>query len=330
MGNTLTSVPRLLNHYRQMLQIRAFEETAIRGLEAGEAHGALHPYIGQEAIAVGVLAHTQDDDLALSTHRGHGHSLAKGADPVSMMKELFGREGGTSGGRGGSMHIADFSVGMLGANGVVAANIVIAAGAAHAVHMQGDDRIVVCFIGDGAVNRGPFIEGLNWAATFQLPVLFVCEDNQISASTATGNMTAGAGPVARAESLGLRVATVDGNDVESVFATSGQLIGEIRSGTGPAFLHASTYRLLGHTSTDPALHRDQAVVHTAWENEPISQARRALLERGIEEEELVRIEDCAQRDMDQVYERSVAAPFPEPREAFREVQTVGNPEKDAF
>lgn len=326
MGDTL----RLLNHYRKMLRIRAFEEAAIRGLEAGEAHGALHPYIGQEAIAVGVLAHTRNDDLALSTHRGHGHSLAKGADPVAMMKELFGRDGGTSGGRGGSMHIADFGVGMLGANGVVAANIVIAAGAAHAVRMQGDDRVVVCFMGDGAVNRGPFIEGLNWAAVFELPVLFVCENNQISASTATSKMTAGAGPIARADSLGLRVATVDGNDVESVFATGGQLIGEIRSGAGPAFLHASTYRLLGHTSTDPASHRDQVVLRAAWEDEPVSRARRTLLEQGVEEEELARIEDRVQGAMDHVYEQAVAAPFPGPRTAFREVQTVGSPERDAF
>ena len=167
-------LPRLRAHHRMMHRIRALELAALRGLQDGLVLGAIHPSIGQEAVAAGVVGALRADDVLLSTHRGHGHTLAKGAQPGAMMRELFGRVGGTCGGKGGSMHIADFGVGMLGANGVVAANIVIAAGAAHAIKLQGGDRIVCCIFGDGATNRGPFLEGLNWAASFHLPVLFVC------------------------------------------------------------------------------------------------------------------------------------------------------------
>ena len=184
---------RLTRHYRNMCRVRAFEESALAALEDGLVPGPLHPSIGQEACASGVCANLERDDLLLSTHRGHGHTLVKGADPEAMMRELLGRAGGCCGGKGGSMHIADFSVGMLGANGVVGANIEIAAGAAHAVKLLGGTRIVTCIFGDGAVNRGPFLEGLNWARIFDLPVLFVCEDNTFAATTRTGAVTAGAG-----------------------------------------------------------------------------------------------------------------------------------------
>ena len=180
-GNLDTA--RLRERSRLMLRIRAFEEVAIRAADQKLVLGAIHPSVGQEAVAAGVCAPLRKDDLLLSTHRGHGHTLAKGADAQAMMRELFGREGGNCGGKGGSMHIADFDVGMLGANGVVGANINIAAGAAHAIKLRGGDQITVCIFGDGAVNRGPFLEGLNWAAAFKLPVLFVCEDNGYASTT---------------------------------------------------------------------------------------------------------------------------------------------------
>jgi TPP-dependent pyruvate/acetoin dehydrogenase alpha subunit len=160
-------VERLKSFLRSMVAIRAFEEEALAAQKEGLVKGAIHPSIGQEAVAVGVCGELRRDDVLLSTHRGHGHTLAKGADPFAMMAELMGRAPGTSQGKGGSMHIADFSVGMLGANGVVAANIGIAAGAAHAIRLLGGDRIVCCLFGDGAVNRGPFLEGLNWAAVYR-------------------------------------------------------------------------------------------------------------------------------------------------------------------
>ncbi|MDQ4062132.1 MAG: thiamine pyrophosphate-dependent dehydrogenase E1 component subunit alpha, partial [Pseudomonadota bacterium] len=192
-------IERLIDQHRMMLRIRAFEEMALEALKEKLVLGAIHPSIGQEAVAAGVCLNLAPDDVLLSTHRGHGHTLAKGADSLAMMRELFGREGGNCHGKGGSMHIADFGVGMLGANGVVAANIVIAAGAAHAIKLRRESRIVCCIFGDGAINRGPFLEGLNWAKVFDLPVLFVCEDNGFAATTRTRAMTAGEGPAARAE-----------------------------------------------------------------------------------------------------------------------------------
>ncbi|HEX8664638.1 MAG TPA: thiamine pyrophosphate-dependent dehydrogenase E1 component subunit alpha, partial [Beijerinckiaceae bacterium] len=209
-------VERLSAHHRLMWRIRAFEELALEGLREKLVLGAIHPSIGQEGVAAGVCPNLLPDDVLLSTHRGHGHTLAKGADPLAMMRELFGRQGGNCGGKGGSMHIADFSVGMLGANGVVAANIVVAAGAAHAVKLRREAKIVCCIFGDGAINRGPFLEGLNWARVFDLPVLFVCEDNGFAATTRTRAMTAGEGPSARARSLGLIAEEIDGNDVLAV------------------------------------------------------------------------------------------------------------------
>ena len=162
-----------------MHRIRQFEEAAGQALKDGYVRGSVHQYSGEEAIATGICHHLLAQDFVSSYHRGHGHAIAKGVSPARMMCELFGRAGGTSGGKGGSMHIADFSVGMLGANGVVAAGLPIACGAAHALKLQGMPHVVACFFGDGATNRGPFLEALNWAAVYELPVLFVCEDNRL-------------------------------------------------------------------------------------------------------------------------------------------------------
>ncbi len=193
-GRNDAHLARLLDHYRTMMRIRAFEEAAEAASREGLVKGAVHLSIGQEAVAAGVCVHLERRDLITSTHRGHGHTIAKGANTAAMMCELFGRDGGTCQGKGGSMHIADFAVGMLGANGVVAAGIPIGVGAAHAMKLQGDGRVVVCFFGDGAVNRGPFLEALNWAKIYELPILFVCEDNQYSATTHTRDLSAGDGP----------------------------------------------------------------------------------------------------------------------------------------
>ena len=238
---------RLIALYRTMARIRAFEDAAEIASQGGVqawglktsakpalVRGPLHLSTGQEAVAAGVCANLTREDLLTSTHRGHGHTLAKGADVNRMMAELFGKATGTNHGKGGSMHIADFSVGMLGANGVVAAGMPIAVGAAHALKIRGRPEIVACFFGDGAVNRGPFLEALNWAVVYKLPVLFVCEDNRISATTPTGPMTGGPGASARAESIGVPAVVVDGNDVEAVDAAAARLIGEIRAHEGPA------------------------------------------------------------------------------------------------
>ena len=312
---------RYVEHLLKMLRIRAFEEAALTALQNGLVHGAIHPSIGQEAIASGVCSHLQQDDILLSTHRGHGHTLVKGADPVAMMCELFGKQGGTCQGKGGSMHIADFNVGMLGANGVVGANITIAAGAAHALKLQQDERIVCCIFGDGAVNRGPFLEGLNWASVYKLPILFVCEDNTFAATTRTELLTGGAGPALRAESLGIPATTIDGNDIVTVDETAAALIAAIRHGSGPRFLLAKTYRLTGHTGADPALYRSAEEVSAAWQRDPIQRCIDLLTDDGVgvSDDELEAWQSAAKAEAEAAYQAAEAAPWPEQQLAFTDV-----------
>ena len=322
--------------YRAMVRIRAFEnaaETASQGgvsaygqqaAGAAKVRGPLHLSTGQEAVPAGVCAHLRPADYLTSTHRGHGHTLAKGADLARMMCELFGKATGFNGGKGGSMHIADFSVGMLGANGVVAAGLPIAVGAAHAQKLlKKSDDITVCFFGDGAINRGPFLEALNWARVYELPVLFVCEDNRWSATTASGPMTAGEGASARAESLGIASTRVDGNDVFAVHAAAAKLVAEVRTGGGPRLLHALTYRVKGHVSVDVAAYRDPAELAAALETDPIAQARGHLLSAGVAAATIDAIENAARDEVDTALAVADAAPWPEPAAAFTDVQTVG-------
>jgi len=314
---------RLLRLYETMLRIRAFEEAGLAAQKEGLVLGAIHPSIGQEAVAAGICSNLLRDDVLLSTHRGHGHTLAKGADPTAMMCELFGRAGGTCGGKGGSMHIADFAVGMLGANGVVAANIEIAAGAAHAIRLKGEDRIVCCIFGDGAINRGPFLEGLNWARIFDLPVLFVCEDNGFAATTRTAALTGGPGPAARAESLGIPAALVDGNDVLAVDAIARELTLRIREGGGPQFLWAKTYRLAGHTAADAGGYRPAAEVAERWRDDPIAACRELLHGAGIDETALEERGRAAQAEIAQAFAAAKAAAWPDPMLALSDVQDLG-------
>ena len=333
--NTEISQTERLALYRTMRRIRTFENAAEVASQGGvsaygqEAAGAvrvrgpLHLSTGQEAVAAGVCAHLAKADYLTSTHRGHGHTLAKGADLTRMMCELFGKASGFNGGKGGSMHIADFSVGMLGANGVVAAGLPIAVGAAHAQKLQRRDAITVCFFGDGAINRGPFLESLNWARVYALPVLFVCEDNQWSATTASGPMTAGNGASARAEALDIAATRVDGNDVFAVHAAAGTLVTEVRSGRGPRLLHALTYRVKGHVSVDPAGYRDPAELAAALETDPIERARARLLAGGAEAAVLDAIEQEAQAEVEAAMAAADAAPWPEAAAAFTDVQSTG-------
>ena len=318
---------RVIEHCRMMWRIRAFEENALKGLDEKIVLGAIHPSIGQEAVAAGICANLRRDDVLLSTHRGHGHTLAKGADPEAMMRELFGKEGGNCGGKGGSMHIADFGVGMLGANGVVSANIVIAAGAGHGIKLRGEDKVVCCIFGDGAINRGPFLEGLNWAVVFNLPVLFVCEDNGFAATTRTKTMTGGDGPSARARALGVPSVEIDGNDVLAVDGAARELIGTIRAGGGPRFLHAHTYRLTGHTGADPATYRPKEEVEARWKDDPIARAA-ALVEAQAGEIEKARA--AAYDEMSRIFEIAKAAAFPPAEFAFTDVQDAGDPRQGAF
>ena len=310
-----------------MARIRAFENAAEEASKGGVAafgasvaqaavRGPLHLSTGQEAVAAGVCLNLGKEDLLTSTHRGHGHTLAKGASMDRMMCELFGRATGCNDGKGGSMHIADFSVGMLGANGVVAAGMPIAVGAAHAIRIRNQRGIVACFFGDGAVNRGPFLEALNWAKVFALPVLFVCEDNRWSATTATGAMTAGEGALARAQAIGVPGAQVDGNDALAVDLLSKSLIAKIRQGRGPQFLHAITYRFKGHVSVDAAAYRDGEELERALQNDPL-----AVI--GLPEEMKLKIMGEARAEVERALQAAAAAPWPEAARAYTDVQDTG-------
>jgi pyruvate dehydrogenase E1 component alpha subunit len=261
--------------------------------------------------------------MLTSTHRGHGHTLAKGADATKMMCELFGRATGYNKGKGGSMHIADFSVGMLGANGVVAAGIPIATGAAHALKIRRQPNIVACFFGDGATNRGPFLEGLNWAQVYQLPILFVCEDNRISATTPTPAMTAGAGAFARAQAMGIPSEQVDGNDVAAVDAAAQQMVHEIRAGGGPRFLHAVTYRFKGHVSVDPGTYRDAKEVEAALLKDPLIVTRARLASLGVAEADMAALEAQVKAEIDTALQTAEAAPWPVVADAYEDIMSTG-------
>jgi pyruvate dehydrogenase E1 component alpha subunit len=323
MGSGGDNRARLLALYTTMCRIRAFEETALAAHRAGEIPGPLHVSVGQEGVAAGVCMNLRRDDRITSNHRGHGHAIAKGAGISGMMEELLGRAGGHCRGKGGSMHIADFSVGMLGANGVVAGGIPIAVGAAQGLRMLGSDAIVGCFFGDGAINRGPFLEGLNWAALYRLPVLFICEDNGVAAFTRAESVTAGPGVAARAEALGVPATSVDGNDAAAVDEAAARLVAEVRAGTGPRLLHATTYRLTGHTSTDPAGWRPQAEVDAARAQEPLARLRARLLLEGATPRQLDTIEGDAKAEMGQARAAALAAPWPDPAIAWEDVQDSG-------
>lgn len=344
-GTASNETARRLAMLRAMARIRAFEREAVAAMRSGEAPGVVHPSIGQEAVAVGVCANLRRADRITSTHRGHGHAIAKGADARAMMLELHGRAGGSCGGKGGSMHIADFAVGMLGANGVVGAGIPIACGAAQAIRLRkavrsaqrgqrsrepagpddDEDAIVACFFGDGAVNRGLFLEGMNWAALYRLPVLFVCEDNGFAAFTRNRAVTAGAGPAARAEACGVPATAADGEDALAVDAAAAELVARIRAGAGPQFLHAACYRWEGHTGTDAAAYRPAEEAAAARGRDCIRRLAAALTSAGVAAEEIAAIEAEAAAEMAAHRAAALAAPWPDPAAAFRDVQDAGTP-----
>jgi acetoin:2,6-dichlorophenolindophenol oxidoreductase subunit alpha len=327
---------RLVDLYRLMSRIREFENAAEIASQGGVdawglaasakpalVRGPLHLSTGQEAVAAGVCYNLERADMLTSTHRGHGHTLAKGADSAKMMCELFGRATGYNKGKGGSMHIADFSVGMLGANGVVAAGIPIATGAAHALKIRKQANLVACFFGDGASNRGPFLEGLNWAQVYALPVLFVCEDNRISATTPTKQMTAGEGAFARAQSFGIPSVQVDGNDVRAVDAASARMVKEIRVGGGPRFLHAVTYRFKGHVSVDPGTYRDPEEVKAAIKNDPLIAVRKQLLSEGVSDAVLQALDAEVSAEISNALAVAEASPWPVVADAYQDIMNTG-------
>ena len=264
-----------------MWQIRRFEEAVDDLFARGLMHGTMHLSIGQEASATGTCSALRDDDAITSTHRGHGHCIAKGADLERMMAELLAKETGYCRGRGGSMHIADVATGNLGANGIVAGGIPIAAGAGLAYRLRGLDRVVVSFFGDGAANEGAFHEAVNLAAIWKLPVVFLCENNKYGMSFSTEKSFAIENIAERAAGYGIPGVTVDGNDVEAVHQAVGNAVARARQGEGPTLVESVTYRWKGHSKSDKNLYRTKEEIAEWRERDPILRFERAVLDRGV-------------------------------------------------
>ena len=281
-----------LELHRMMMLIRLFEEALEEMFSRGLLHGTMHLSIGQEATAAGACLALDKKDLITSTHRGHGHCLGKGADPYKMFAELLGREDGYCRGRGGSMHIADLSNGNLGANGIVAGSLTISVGAALSFQLQKKENIVLCFFGDGAVNEGSFHEALNLASLWNLPVLFLCENNQYGMSMASEKAVAGESIASRGNSYGIESIQIDGNDVEAVYESVSNYKDEILTGNRPKFIEAITYRYRGHSKSDRNLYRTSEEINF-WKDEkdPIKRYIGKLLEQGIAEVDLKEIDE---------------------------------------
>ena len=281
-----------LELHRMMMLIRLFEEALEEMFSRGLLHGTMHLSIGQEASAAGACLALDKEDLNTSTHRGHGHCLGKGADPFKMFAELLGREDGYCRGRGGSMHIADLSNGNLGANGIVAGSLTISVGAALSFQMQKKDNIVLCFFGDGAVNEGSFHEALNLASLWDLPVLFLCENNQYGMSMASDKAVAGESIASRGNSYGIESIRIDGNDVEAVFESVTNFKNEILSSNRPKFIEAVTYRYRGHSKSDRNLYRtSDEIEYWKEEKDPIKRYIGKLIESGVTEAKLKEIDE---------------------------------------
>ena len=263
----------VISLYREMLQIREFELKAREIFRSGKMPGFIHLYIGEEAVAVGVCAHLRAEDYVASTHRGHGHALAKGITPRAVMAELMGGIDGCSGGRGGTMHLYDRSVGFLGSNGVVAPGILIAAGAALSAKVRGSGQVAVAFFGDGAVNNGAFHEGINLAATWDLPVIFVCENNLYATEMPFQQATKNTSVASRAAAYLIPGVIADGNDVLDVYTKIGEAVERARRGDGPTLVECLTYRWFGHHEGDPGTYRSQEEIAAWKKRDPIAKLR---------------------------------------------------------
>jgi len=271
----------LLGLYRRMWLIRAFEERSTELFLAGELPGFLHSSIGHEAVCVGACASLRDDDYLTTTHRGHGDMIAKGARLDRMMAELYAKEAGYCRGKGGSMHIADFSLGVLGANGIVGAGLPIATGAALSAKLRGTDQVALCSFGDGATNEGAFHESLNLAATWQLPVIFVCQNNEYAESTPRLVQQRIVDIADRAAGYAMPGVVVDGMDVEAVHEIVSQAVERARGGGGPTLVEAKTYRFTGHYIGDAEAYRAKEEVEEWRKRDPVLAVRSRLVEAGV-------------------------------------------------
>jgi pyruvate dehydrogenase E1 component alpha subunit len=319
-GSAKYSKDFLLKLYRQMVLIRQFEERVKYLFLEGIMPGTIHQCQGQEASAVGVCSALKPDDVIATTHRPHGHCLAKGLSPKDMMAELFGRTTGCCKGKGGSMHMGDLDKGVVPAIAIVGGNLPVATGMGLAFKMRKEKRVSVSFMGDGATNEGTFHEAVNMASIWNLPVLFVVENNLYGASTHVSK-------VMKAETIAERVAAyrmpgvrVDGNDVLKVYEAALKAVDRARKGDGPTLLELMTYRITGHSRRDPALYQPEEERKTAKENEPIGRFRKFLLkEKHATEAELTGVTEDVDREIEEAVKSAMAAPEPKPEDVFEDI-----------
>jgi 2-oxoisovalerate dehydrogenase E1 component len=307
----------LLRLYRQMLVIRRCEEQLAKAHQAGLIHGACHTYIGQEAVAVGVCAHLRTEDAVFSTHRGHGHALAKGVTPQAVIAELFGRATGCSQGRGGSMHLFAPEVGMMGTSGIVGPCILQAAGAGYSFRLLGLDRVGVAFFGDGASNNGAFHEGLNMAAIWDLPALFICENNMYATEVPFAYASRNTEVAQRAAGYGIPGVAVDGNDVLAVYEAAGAAVRRAREGGGPTLIECKTYRTRPHSEgMRDGGYRSVEEIETWKARDPIQLLHTTLLADDLAgEDELAAIDAEVQTQIAEAYEFARNSPYPDPATA---------------
>jgi TPP-dependent pyruvate/acetoin dehydrogenase alpha subunit len=302
---------KLLDMYERMVQIRVFEDLAGKHFADGLVPGFVHLYAGEEAVAVGVCSHLTDRDYITSTHRGHGHCIAKGVELKGMCAELMGKATGTCKGKGGSMHIADVDKGMLGANGIVGAGLPLAAGAALTAKVLGTGGVAVSFFGDGASNQGTFHEAINLAAIWKLPAVFVCENNGYAESTPAHYHCSTTDIANRASAYEIPGVVVDGLDLFSVYEAAGEAIARARRGEGPSIIEAKTYRYYGHFQGDTITYRTEDEVNRFKERDAIQQVRKFAIDRGLATEVELDAIDARTRDyLEEAWVEAKAAPWP--------------------
>jgi pyruvate dehydrogenase E1 component alpha subunit len=311
---------KLAEMYEKMLKIRYFEEKVFELYGQNLVPGTIHLYAGEEAVAVGVCSSLRKDDYVTSTHRGHGHCIAKGAELKRTMAEILGKKTGYCKGKGGSMHIADFQAGMLGATAVVGAGLPIAVGAGLSAKLRKTDQVVACFFGEGASNQGTFHESINMASAWSLPVIFVCENNLYAMGTRQSRIMNIENISDRAGAYGISGVTVDGNDVLAVFEASQKAVEHARSGAGPTLIECKTYRQKGHSRVDPAKYRSKEEVARWLAKDPINRFREALLKNDVfSQAEFQKIGENVTAEIEEAVKFAVESPYPAPEEALEDV-----------
>jgi acetoin:2,6-dichlorophenolindophenol oxidoreductase subunit alpha len=313
------SSEKMIELYRGMVRIRRFEEKVSELFSKGLIPGFVHLYIGEEAVAVGVCANLTRNDYITSTHRGHGHCIAKGADLRRMMAELFGKKTGYCKGKGGSMHIADYSSGILGANAIVGANIPIAAGAAFAAKSKGTNQVAVAFFGDGASNTGAFHEGINIAAAWKLPVIFVCENNLYAISTRTTRSTPISNIADRAASYGIPGIIADGMDVMAVYESAHKAVERARKGQGPTLIECKTYRFYGSFEGDPQRYRTKSEREEWQMKDPLNFGEKLVNMGVLTDADLQKIDQEVKSAVEEAVKYAQESPYPEPEEVTKDL-----------